>query len=215
MVSDIERLLGPRDAWPTWVLSNHDNSRHRSRLGGSEARARAAAVLLLTMRGTPFLYEGEELGLCDLDVPLSRQVDPGGRDRCRGPIPWDATPSHGWAAQPWLPMTPDANETNVESRRADEGSILHLYRRLLAVRQASPALHEGSVELLDSGDDVLAYRRMTDDDVRAVVVNFVDEPRNAEVEGAWVVELSSSGAADGKPFDGDLAADEAVILRPV
>src|SRR5438067_9554765 len=106
MVAEIEELLGPRGAWPTWVLSNHDNSRHRSRLGGSEARARAAAVLLLTMRGTPFLYAGEELGLVDLDVPPERQVDPGGRDRSRGPIPWDATPSHGWTAEPWLPMSP-------------------------------------------------------------------------------------------------------------
>src|SRR5205085_10734171 len=91
MIAEIEDLLGPRGAWPTWVLSNHDNSRHRSRLGGSEARARAAAVLLLTIRGTPFLYAGEELGLCDLEVAPSQQVDPGGRDQCRGPIPWDAT----------------------------------------------------------------------------------------------------------------------------
>jgi alpha-glucosidase len=214
MVAKIEALLGSRDAWPTWVLSNHDNSRHRSRLGGSEARARAAAVLLLTMRGTPFLYAGEELGLLDLAVPPERQVDPGGRDRCRGPIPWDATPSHGWVADPWLPMTPDADVTNAETLRAEEGSILHLYRHLLAARRASPALRAGSIELLDNEEDVLAYRRFADADVRAVAVNFANEPRRADIEGAWVVELSSSGRSDSKPFHGELPPDEAVILRP-
>src|SRR5205823_173889 len=88
--------LGRRDAWPTWVLSNHDNPRHRTRYGGSEARARAAAVLLLTLRGTPFLYAGEELGLLDAEVRPDRQVDPGGRDGPRAPLPWDASPEHGW-----------------------------------------------------------------------------------------------------------------------
>jgi alpha-glucosidase len=214
MVAKIETLLGSRGAWPTWVLSNHDNSRLRSRLGGSEARARAAALMVLTLRGTPFLYAGEELGLLDLDVPAERRVDPGGRDRCRGPIPWDATPSHGWPAEPWLPMTPDAGETNAETRRADEGSILHLHRRLLAARRASPALRDGVIELLDGDEDVLAYRRAADADVRTVLVNFVDEPRHADVGGAWVVELSSSGHSDGKAFDGNLEPDEAVILRP-
>src|SRR4029077_15280565 len=125
----------------------------------------------------PFLYAGEELGLSDLDVPTDSQVDPGGRDRCRGPIPWDATPSHGWATEPWLPMTSDAVDTNAEAQRGDDGSILHLYRRLLATRRASPALRQGAIALLESADDVLAFRRVAGDDVRAVVVNFTDEPR--------------------------------------
>jgi len=88
--------LDPRGAWPTWVLSNHDNPRHRTRYGGSEARARAAAVLLLTLRGTPFMFQGEELGLENAEVPPEREVDPGGRDGVRTPIPWDASPGHGW-----------------------------------------------------------------------------------------------------------------------
>src|SRR6185369_6013707 len=75
------------DAWPTWVLSNHDIPRHRTRFG-SEPRARAAAVLLLTLPGTPFLYAGEELGLEDAEIADDRRVDPGGRDGCRAPIPW-------------------------------------------------------------------------------------------------------------------------------
>ena len=109
-IDDARRALDPRGAWPTWVLSNHDNVRHRSRydraaaragedpattIRRSEARARAAAVLLLTLRGTPFVYQGDELGLEDADVPEDRQVDPGGRDGCRAPIPRDVTPTTG------------------------------------------------------------------------------------------------------------------------
>jgi alpha-glucosidase len=73
------------------VLSNHDNPRHRTRYG-TEGRARAAAVLLLGLRGTPFLYAGEELGLADAEVPSERVLDPGGRDGCRAPLPWDDSP---------------------------------------------------------------------------------------------------------------------------
>src|SRR5439155_1763940 len=102
-IADVAARLDPVGAWPTWVLSNHDVPRHRTRFG-SEAAARAAAVLLLTLRGTPFLYQGEELGLEDAAVPPERAVDPGGRDGCRGPIPWDARPEHGWPAPPGVPL---------------------------------------------------------------------------------------------------------------
>ncbi|MDP9387234.1 MAG: alpha-amylase family glycosyl hydrolase, partial [Actinomycetota bacterium] len=137
---EIERAeaeLGPRGAWPTWVLSNHDTPRHRTRYGSDE-RAAVAAVLLLTLRGTPFLYAGEELGLEDAVVPPRRQVDPGGRDGCRAPIPWDAGPAHGWATpDPWLPWPPHADRRNAEILAADDASVLHLYRRLLAARRRS------------------------------------------------------------------------------
>ena len=133
--------------WPSWVLSNHDQPRHRTRYG-SPARARAAAVLLLGLRGTPFLYAGEELGLEDAEVPAERAVDPGGRDGCRAPIPWDATPTHGWStADAWLPWPPDADRRDVASLRTQETSILHLYRRLLTERRTSPALTLGEQEL--------------------------------------------------------------------
>ncbi len=123
--------LDPIAAWPTWVLSNHDNPRHRTRYGGSEARARAAAVLLLTLRGTPFLYAGEELGLTDAEVPSERTADPGGRDGCRAPIPWESAPLHGWPREPWLPFPPRLAGRSAAEQRADESSILHLYRDLL------------------------------------------------------------------------------------
>jgi alpha-glucosidase len=203
--------LGKVAAWPTWVLSNHDNPRHRTRYGGSEARARAAAVLLLTLRGTPTLYQGEELGLEDAVIPPERIVDPGGRDGCRAPIPWIASSPYGWdGAEPWLPFPPSAGELSVESLTADGSSILHLYRRLLAARRASTALQFGELTLLDAPEGVLAYERIDGEDRRVVLINFTGEPQPVDASGT--VEVSSIGTGEGDPFTGTLAPDEAVVL---
>ncbi len=213
-LAEVVDHVDPRGAWPTWVLSNHDNRRHRTRYR-SEARARAAAVLLLTLRGTPFLYAGEELGLEDADVPPERVVDPGGRDGCRAPIPWDAAPGHGWGgAEPWLPWPPDPGGRNTETLRADEGSILHLYRRLLALRRRSPALQRGDLVTLDAPEGVLAYRRQPVDgegDPVLVAVNFTREPVQLEV-GPERVLVASDGVGEGEPYRGTLAPEQAVIL---
>jgi len=211
-IARIEELLDPLGAWPSWVLSNHDISRHRTRHGGSEARARAAAVVLLTQRGTPFLYAGEELGLEDAIVPPDRVVDPGGRDGCRAPLPWTSAPDRGWGEDPWLPFPPDAAARSVEAQRADPASILHLYRRLLRARRASAALAEGAQEMLPAPDGVLAWRRVAPDgDQRTLLVNMTTDEMTVEVAGT--VEVASDGVGEGEPFRGRLAADAAVILR--
>jgi alpha-glucosidase len=211
----------PIGAWPTWVLSNHDNARHRTRYG-SEARARAAAVLLLTLRGTPFLYAGEELGLGDADIPADRVVDPGGRDGCRAPIPWDDSPTHGWAtADPWLPWPPEVDTHNTASELGDPGSSLSLYQHLLRVRRESPALVSGSLELLDGlPDGVLGYRRRAGyatatADEHTVLINFTEaevEVGYGAVGDGWVV-IASDRAGEGTRWSGRLAADQAVIVR--
>ncbi|HKV67867.1 MAG TPA: alpha-amylase family glycosyl hydrolase [Gaiellales bacterium] len=212
VIEVVERDLG-REAWPTWVLSNHDSSRHRTRLGGSEAVSRAAAVLLLTLRGTPFLFQGEELGLEDAVVPRDRRVDPAGRDGCRAPIPWTGASAHGWAtAETWLPWPPHAESRNVEDERADPGAILRLYRRLLAARRASPALRRGDITLLDAPAAVLAYRRSTHEDERIVLVNFGDAEVDVHLDGRWNIVVSSDPGVDR--WDGALRAREAVILQP-
>jgi alpha-glucosidase len=212
VIDVVERDLG-RDAWPTWVLSNHDSSRHRTRLGGSEAVSRAAAVLLLTLRGTPFLFQGEELGLEDAVVSPERRVDPGGRDGCRAPIPWTGASAHGWAtADTWLPWPPHADVRNAEHERAEPQSILHLYRRLLAVRRASPALRHGDITLLDAPDDVLAYRRWTHGDECIVLVNFGHTEADVPLEGRWALLAASDPAVDR--WDGALPPSGAAILGP-
>jgi alpha-glucosidase len=214
----VQELIEPV-GWPTWVLSNHDNPRHRTRYGGSEERARAAALLLLTLRGTPFIYAGEELGQEDAVVPDHRTVDPGGRDGCRAPIPWDRTPGHGWGAvQPWLPFPPDAARRNVADLAADPASIAHLYRRALAIRRATPALYAGTLQLLDAPDGVLAYERRApgDPSPRRIVVSFASEDvaLPESLAGGWVVELASDGTAE-VPAPTVLPPDTALLLaRP-
>jgi alpha-glucosidase len=232
------RALDKRDAWPTWVLSNHDNPRQRTRydfgaaLAGetdderarrSEARARAAAVLLLTLRGSPFLYQGEELGLLDAAVPKDRVVDPGGRDGCRAPIPWDASVDHGWPTDagrtPWLPLPPDPDVRNWASLRRDPDSILHLYRRLLELRRSTPALVGGEQRALELPDGVLGYRRAIGDSSCTILINFTGDPVEIADKGAFEqpgestkIVLTSDGTGEGRRFDGRLAADQAMVI---
>jgi alpha-glucosidase len=195
-IAHVEEIMGER--WPTWVFSNHDQPRMRTRLGGDDARARAALVMLLTLRGTPFLYAGEELGLEDADVTPERVVDPGGRDGCRAPIPWTAAADHGWPAEPWLPWPPHASERSVEAQRDDPGSVLELARELLALRRASPALRGGSLRLLDGAPaGVLAYERVSGDDRRLVWVDF--GAGAMEPPAGWRVDLRTDSAAIMSP----------------
>jgi alpha-glucosidase len=209
----IERVieeLDPRGAWPTWVISNHDNPRHRTRYG-SEAKARAAAILLLTLRGTPFLYAGEELGLSDAVIPQHRVRDPGGRDGCRAPIPWTPEPTHGWSTDdPWLPWPPEAEVLNVETESYDPASMLHLYRRMLAERRASPALRLGAFSWLEAPEGVLAYERFAGDDRRVVLVNYTDQRQRVTAGAGLTADLTS----DGLPFDdATMTPWQAVLLH--
>ncbi len=222
IIDEVAAQFGDVAHWPTWVLSNHDNRRHRTRYGGSEARARAAAVLLLTLRGTPFVFQGEELGLEDARIAPDRRVDPGGRDGCRAPIPWEATAPHGWEGdEPWLPFASEPAARSVESERADPESVLHLYRRLLALRRRARALQVGTWERLPAPPDVLAYRRALEadssdhapDDAYVVVVSAAEEPRTIELEHPMTVCVASDGVGEGEPFTGRLGVDQAVVLR--
>jgi alpha-glucosidase len=231
-IDEVTARLDPAGAWPTWVLSNHDQPRHGTRYG-SEAVARAAAVLLLTLRGTPFLYAGEELGLADAVVGPEQRVDPGGRDGCRAPIPWDPTPGHGWAGgpDPWLPWPPEADSgRTVAQLAADPASILHLYRRLLGARRASPALRAGHFRWHPQASGLLCYERAAGDDRRGqdrrgrdrrgrdrrlVAINFTPERREMAVpDGAWVVEVASDGLEPGGGPGSTLAGHQALLLRP-
>jgi len=213
---EAERALAAPGLWPCWVLSNHDQPRHRSRYEASEPRARAAALVLLTLRGTPYLYAGEELGLLDADVSATSRVDPGGRDGSRAPIPWDATPTHGWPARPWLPWPPQPELWNAERQGTNPDSILELYPRLLAIRRNSAALRLGSWRLLDSPTGTLSYERSYGDDVRRAAANFTDHfvEGVAAVDG-WHVELATQRGREGRIWDGGLKPSEAVILTPV
>ncbi|MFU8840845.1 MAG: alpha-amylase family glycosyl hydrolase [Nitriliruptoraceae bacterium] len=233
----IRRAHGTFDAIgvpPTWVLSNHDIPRVATRVGGQDA-ARTAAVLLFTLRGVPFLYMGDELGQEDAVVPSDRVVDPGGRDGCRAPIPWTASAAdrHGWAGEPWLPWPPAAAARSVEALRADPRSILHLHRRLIALRRSVAALRSGAMTLLDLHPDLVAYDRVADGEVLRVLANLgaadvdLGDPAadvggsgdGTEVDAAttWSVLLTSDldPAVEGARFSGVLHAGRAVVLAAV
>jgi alpha-glucosidase len=219
-IEQAARAFDPVDAWPTWVLSNHDVTRHRQRYGGDERTARAAAVLLLGLRGTPFLYAGEELGLLDTDVPTEQQQDPSGqRDGCRAPIPWNASADHGWAgSETWLPFPPESDTRNAASQRSSPGSIGALYRAVLAARRSSPALRLGAQALLDTPEGVVGWERRHDDGHRVVLVNMTDGEVSVAVPppdagSGWVAEVWSTTATAGE-WTGALPPHGAVVLRP-
>lgn len=165
IIEGMERALPP-GAWPNWVAGNHDDVRIATRLGGLD-QARAMAVLLLTLRGTPTLYYGDELGMVELAVPPAQQRDPFGRrvpglgrDGCRTPMQWTGEPGAGFTTgDPWLPVNRDHVTVNVDTQLDDPASTLNLYRRLLDLRRAEPALSGGAVELIPSDPSILSYRR--------------------------------------------------------
>ena len=202
--------------WPTFVLSNHDQPRHRTRYG-SEARARAAAVMALTVRGTPFLYAGEELGLEDAVVPPERVVDPDGRDGCRAPIPWtadgDDEVGHGWPARPWLPFPANASTHSAAAQVGDPGSMHSLYRELLALRRDREVLRRGSIEFGAADGEVIRFDRVLDDTRLTVLVNFGDDAVSWPDDLATAAVVLSTNP-DRTRAGGELAPDEATVLQP-
>jgi alpha-glucosidase len=149
----------PEGAWPNWVLGNHDRPRLATRLGPGQERA--AAMLLLTLRGTPTLYYGDEIGMRDVEIPPERRADPwlfGNRDPVRTPMQWDAAGSFT-SGEPWLPFGPDHERVNVEAQRDDPASLLSLYRRLLALRRTEGDLASGAYRTLGSDGGVLTFAR--------------------------------------------------------
>lgn len=220
IIISIEEVL-PAGAWPNWVLGNHDERRIATRLGWDESGA--MAVLLLTLRGTPTIYYGDEIGMLETDIPAELQQDPygrrvpgQGRDGCRTPMQW-STATHAGFSSPntrttWLPVHPDHISHNVETELTDPGSRLGLYRRLLRLRRDHPALHSGAVEVLPSVSQVISFKRShPDGDAFVVAANLSDGPVNHPGDGPVVV--GTDHKREGTAFDGHLGAWEAVVVK--
>ncbi|HWH13892.1 MAG TPA: alpha-amylase family glycosyl hydrolase [Miltoncostaeaceae bacterium] len=211
-------------AWPCWCLENHDHSRVATRFGGV-ARARAALVLLLALRGTPFLFQGQELGLPDAEVPAARVVDVDGRDPERAPIPWrrpsEAGPGAGFTTgEPWLPIVAEAEELAVEAQAADPASTLALTRALLGLRRAHPALHAGDQAFHDLGEGLLAWSRASGDDRWLALVDTTGRPRRVDASPVLAAARRMLSSRPGRSEAVDVArveleADEAVLLQEV
>ncbi|NYE70584.1 alpha-amylase family glycosyl hydrolase [Microlunatus parietis] len=218
LIEEYEELLPP-GGWPNWLLGNHDRSRVATRLGHDQQRI--AALLLLTLRGTPILYYGEELGLPDVDVPEAQVRDPValrtgrawlGRDPARMPMPWTRAARAGFCAEdiePWLPLRPDAAELSVESQQDDPASTLTLYRRILALRRGVPALSAGSYSTLRADDRLLSFRRGHEAGDAVVALNFSDQPVRYDLpaDRSWRLELASQHGGTSRllrPHEGHL-----------
>ena len=175
----------PQHGFPNYVISNHDRSRVATRIGVEQARI--AAMLLLTLRGTPFIYYGDELGMSDVVVPAEQARDPWGinvpghgRDPQRTPMQWDDTRYAGFSnAMPWLPLADDFQSSNVAAQQADETSMLSLYRALIQYRRRSQALVVGTYTTLDIGsEDCLVYRREYGEERVLIALNFSSRPQH-------------------------------------
>ena len=219
IVVSLESVL-PDGAWPNWVLGNHDEPRIATRLGWRESGA--MAVVLLTLRGTPTIYYGDEIGMVESEIPSDRQLDPygrrvpgQGRDGCRTPMQWSAAPDAGFSPpgteSTWLPVHPDYEHHNVATESGDPRSRLAVYRRLLRLRRLHPALHSGDIEVLSSTDGVIAYRRSHPQGQAFVIAaNLSDKSAEHRIEGEIVAGTNHSREAS--VFDGHLAPWEAVVV---
>lgn len=215
----------PVGGWPNWVLGNHDQRRVATRIGA--AQARVAAMLLLTLRGTPTLYYGDEIGMYDVAIPPERMLDPvahrlgpsEGRDPARTPMQWDATTHAGFTdGEPWLPIPRDAREINVAREREDPRSMLTLHRRLLALRRAEPALQIGRLDDVEDDGDLVTYTR-TDGKTRfRVLLNLGHEarryaPASGSLAGAVVISTYLDREDQRVQGQIDLRADEGLVVR--
>jgi alpha-glucosidase len=225
-IDEYEGVL-PINGWPNWVLGNHDNPRITSRVG--QPQSRNAAMLLLTLRGTPTLYYGDELGMVDVPIPSEEVKDPQGlnmpgknlsRDPARTPMQWDNSMHAGFSpATPWLRVSRTFRRQNVETQRDDRYSILTLYRRLIALRQSSPSLMVGNYIPVHADHQMLAYIRHAEGYPRFLVVLNLSHkpcyftPKHIEVEGK--VEIATFREMDDTIVSGtiNLYGDEGVIIR--
>ena len=214
VIADYEAALPP-GGWPNWVLGNHDKPRVAARIG--ERQARVAAMLLLTLRGTPTLYQGDEIGLAGAPVPPDRMQDPQARrepgiafnrDEVRLPLPWDDSPGAGFTSgEPWLPLQADWRTRNVAAQRDDSMSMWTLHRDLLALRRARRALAVGTIRLLDAPAGALAFERELEGERVRVLLNLT----GADVTMPWSGDVLLS-TLDGAPEPGMLRADEGLVI---
>jgi alpha-glucosidase len=222
LIDTYEAALPP-NAWPNWVLGNHDRTRVATRVGSEQARV--AAMLLLTLRGTPTLYNGDEIGMHDVNIPPELIQDPFeknvpgigvGRDPERTPLQWSAAANAGFTqGLSWLPIADDFRVVNVESERADPRSMLSLHRRLIELRRRLDALSIGEYIHVHTDDDLLVYERVAGDQRLRVALNLSHSARSiAWSEPRARVLISTHLDRDDEAGERlELRADEGVVLQ--
>ncbi len=220
-IARLEAVL-PDYAWPSYVLGNHDEPRLASRYG--QENARLAAMLLLTLRGTPILYYGDEIGLENGMIDGENILDPWGiivgpeynRDICRTPMQWDPSPNAGFStAAPWLPISSDWQVRNVRHQTQDSDSLLNLYRRLSWYRRSSETLKSGTLEIQHGPPDCLIYTRRIGSHCLWIALHFGDREIEVALPGTGKVVLSTNSPARQGPVAGSLSLQpkEGVLIE--
>ncbi|MDO3384448.1 alpha-glucosidase family protein [Gilvimarinus sp. SDUM040013] len=203
-IATLEESLG--EGWPCWAIGNHDVARVLSRWGGDHASddlAKMLNAMLLSLRGSVCSYQGEELGLNEVELTLEQLQDPygiafwpmfKGRDGCRTPMPWNDQQHGGFSSvKPWLPVATEHCKRSVASQSADQTSVLNGYRNFTAWRKAQSALRYGDIEFIELHDDVLSFYRLCEEQTLLCCFNF--SPNSVELampQGQWQV-LSGHG----------------------
>ncbi|MDX5436937.1 MAG: DUF3459 domain-containing protein, partial [Pontibacter sp.] len=215
----------PEGGWPNWVIGNHDKPRITSRVGASQAKV--AGMLLLTLRGTPTMYYGDEIGMRDVPIPPGKIQDPQGlnmpdkdlsRDPARTPMQWDNSKNAGFTeGEPWLPLPENFKRINVEVQRDDPYSMLTFYRRLLELRQQEPALNVGDYEPVMAKAPLLAYIRKHGKQRYLTVLNLSHKPCVFRPEHAGYtgkIALATDPEREGQSINGNisLAGDEGILI---
>ncbi len=216
----------PTDGWPNWVLGNHDQPRIASRIGRDQARV--AAMLLLTLRGTPTIYYGEEIGMCDVPIPPDEIQDPQGlnmpdlnlsRDPARTPMQWDDTDNSGFTTgKPWLRLVSNSKRLNVKIQQDKPNSMLALYRKLIQFRQQEPALYAGAYVPVNSDKQMLSYIRKSGEQQFLIILNLTHrtclfKPKNLQFEGTIEVSCNPERERTTVKDYLCLGGDEGVVIR--
>lgn len=225
IVNEYEESI-PSKSWPNWVLGNHDRPRIASRVGPEQARN--AAILLLTLRGTPTMYYGDELGFTNVDIPPEKVQDPFeknvpgqglGRDPVRTPMQWDDSKNSGFTeGTPWLPLMENYEEVNVARQLEDPESILNLYKKLIALRSKEPALSLGEYHPLPNKGNHFSYKRAGSEKEFIIALNLADSEERVtpDIRG-WkgTVRLSTHPESEGEELSGEilLKANQGMVIE--
>ena len=219
LINQYEGSLSPEN-WPNWVLGNHDRPRIVSRT--NEQQAKLAAVLLLTLRGTPTMYYGDEIGMPDVSVPPERQQDmkntesDTNRDPERTPMQWSDEPYAGFSTvEPWLPVADNYAQQNVERQKADTNSMLSFYKALITLRQQEPALQVGDFIPVGLKGELMMYKRVYQGSEVLIMINFGKIKVSHELNLSGTVVFSSSGRMKDERVEGGitLEGEEAVMVK--
>lgn len=217
----------PEEGWPNWVLGNHDQARITSRVG--MAQAKVAAMLLLTLRGTPTIYYGDEIGMRDVPIPFTEVQDPQGlnmpdknlsRDPARTPMQWDTSKNAGFTTgKPWLRLDRAFHRQNVSVEKEDDYSYLSLYRRLIKLRQEEPSLMVGNYKPVHADNQMIAFIRELEGHHKfLVVLNLSHRPcyfKPTDIDTKGIIEVATSPDIEGTALEEtiNISGDEGIIVR--